>query len=399
MTRESRSAITRAAIALASTAVLSGCPLLSSSKPTPAPAPAGEHTLKSAVQQVAGDLAKQIGTTSGTRQLIIDPLLDRASGQQTGGSMRVESELRPALGDSVKGITILPFDPEGTAKARFVVSGTIATVDAAASRYAVSVALTDRQSGIVIAQSAGRFRETGLDDSPTTFYRDSPSLVKDRSVDGYLKTSETKAGSAADALYVEQIPTGSLLANALTAYNDQKWEEALAAYTAAAGRPDGQQLRTFNGVYLTNIRLNRLPAAEEAFGKIAALGLATNNLAVKLLFRPNSSTEFFSASGSDLATVYPMWIRQIAKAAQSAGSCLNIVGHTSRSGSEAVNDRLSQQRAETVKRMLETESRPLGRNLRASGVGYRENVVGTGADDASDAVDRRVEFRIVPCSG
>lgn len=398
MNRSHRSAVSRAAGLVATTFLLTGCPLLSS-KPTPAPAPAGELTLKTAVQQVAGDLAKQIGTVAGARTLIIDPLLDRASGQQTGGSMRVESELGPALGDSIRGLTILPFDSEGTAKARFVVSGTIATADAAASRYAISVALTDRQSGIVIAQSAARFLETGLDDSPTTFYRDSPSLVKDRSVDGYLKTSETKAGNAADALYVEQIPTGALLANALKAYNDQKWEEALAAYSAAATRPDGQQLRTFNGVYLTNIRLNRLPAAEDAFGKIAALGLATNNLAVKLLFRPGSATEFFSGSGTDLAAVYPMWIRQIAKAAQSAGSCLNIVGHTSRSGSEAVNDRLSQARAETVKRMLETEARPLARNLRASGVGYRENVVGTGADDASDAVDRRVEFRIVPCSG
>lgn len=393
MKRESRSAITRAAIGLTvSGALLSGC----ASSPA-RPAPAGELTLTAAVQQIAGDLAKQIGTVTDTRTLVIDPLLDRASGQQTGGSMRVESELGPALSASMKGLTILPFDADGTAKARFVVSGTIATVEASSSRYAVSVALTDRQSGIVVAQSAGRFRETGLDDSPTTFYRDSPSLVKDRSVDGYLKTSETKAGSAADALYVEQIPTGALLANALKAYNDQKWEEALVAYTAASRRPDGQQLRTFNGVYLTNIRLGRIPAAEDAFGKIAALGLATNNLAVKLLFRPGSSTEFWS--GSDLATVYPMWIRQIAKAAQSAGSCLSIVGHTSRSGSEALNERLSQARAETVKKLLETESQPLAKNLRASGVGYRENVVGTGADDASDAVDRRVEFRIVPCSG
>ena len=30
--------------------------------------------------------------------------------------------------------------------------------------------------------------------------------------------------------------------------------------------------------------------------------------------------------------------------------------------------------------------------------GFRDNIVGTGRDDASDAIDRRVEFSVVPCS-
>ena len=34
---------------------------------------------------------------------------------------------------------------------------------------------------------------------------------------------------------------------------------------------------------------------------------------------------------------------------------------------------------------------------RASGVGWRENLIGTGTDDVTDALDRRVEFRIVSC--
>ena len=92
-----------------------------------------------------------------------------------------------------------------------------------------------------------------------------------------------------------------------------------------------------------------------------------------------------------------MWLRQIAKAVQSSGSCLNITGHTSRSGTEAVNDRLSLARAETVKRLITTEVAALANRLQVSGVGYRENIVGTGADDASDAVDRRVEFKTVDC--
>jgi len=74
-----------------------------------------------------------------------------------------------------------------------------------------------------------------------------------------------------------------------------------------------------------------------------------------------------------------------------------VTGHTSRTGSEAVNERLSLQRATSVKAKLVGEAPPLSKKLRESGMGFRENIVGTGADDASDALDRRVEFKVVGC--
>jgi outer membrane protein OmpA-like peptidoglycan-associated protein len=374
--------------------LLSTMLVVSCAKPTPAPQPAGDLDLTAATKQVAADLAQQIGSGTGARTMVVDPILDKATGQQTGASAKVEAELTPALSTAVRGLTVLPFDADGASKTRFVLTGTVSVVTAP-DRYAMSASLTDRTTGIVVAQSAARFVQTGLDAAPTRFYNDSPSLVRDRSVDGYLKTAETKAGAPADALYVEQLPTAALLSQALTAYNAEKWNEALTAYTAAATRKDGQQLRTFNGIYLSNIRLGRMDAAAEAFGKIAALGLATNNLAVKLLFRPNSATEFWP--GRDLSGVYPMWIRQISKAVQTTNVCLKVTGHTSRSGSEQVNDRLSLSRAETIKGLMTKEVPTLTSKLSTAGVGYRENIIGTGSDDASDAVDRRVEFKVVDC--
>jgi len=349
--------------------------------------------LKGAAGQLAQDLATQLAAGGSNRTLVIDPVLDRATGQQTAISSRIEHELALQLGESLKGVKLVPFNAEGATGARWVLAGTV-SMATPPDGYSVNVSLTDRPTGLVVAQSATRFVEAGLDASPTRFYNDSPSLVRDRSVEGYVRTSETKAGSAADALYVSQIPTAGLLAEALAAYNAEQWEPALRAYTEAATRPDGQLLRTFNGIYLTNVRLGRMDAAAEAFGKIAALGLATNNLSVKLLFKPGS-TEFWP--GRDLGSVYPMWIRQIARAAQSTGTCLNVVGHTSRSGSEAVNDRLSVSRAEAVRRLLIAEAGALASRLQASGVGFRENIIGTGSDDAGDAVDRRVEFKAMEC--
>jgi len=364
--------------------------------PPPPPAkPAGELDLPRAVGVIAADLAAQLGPGAAQpRTLSIDPLLDGRTGQQTRATERVQQSLSDALAGTMKSAHVVPFDVAGAAQAQFLVTGTLNALPEQ-DHYRMSIALSDRQTGIVVGQSAALFREAGMDPAPTRFYTDSPSLVRDRSIEGYLKTAETPKGSAADALYIEQVPTAALLADALAAYNAEKWEDALARYTAAVQRPDGQQLRTFNGIYLCDVQLGRLDAAEEAFGKIAALGLATNNLAVKLLFRPGG-TDFWP--DPKVTSLYPMWLRQIARAAQSAGSCVNVVGHTSHSGSESVNDKLSLARATVVRESLHREAPKLYGKVKVSGVGFRENLVGTGKDDATDALDRRVEFKVVPCA-
>jgi outer membrane protein OmpA-like peptidoglycan-associated protein len=355
--------------------------------------PVGDLDLKGAAERIVREVAEQFGG-AGTRIITIDPMLDRATGQQTGVTRALEAEVGPAIAEHLPAATLVPFNGEGAAQARFVVTGTVAAGDSA-GRYTAHVSVTDRQTGLVVAQSSAPFVQGGLDGSPTRFYSESPVLVRDRSTDGYVRTAETGAGRAADSVYIAQLSTAAVLSQALTAFNAERWEEALTMYRAAAQRPDGQQLRTFNGVYLASIKLRRTRDAEEAFGKIAEIGLATNNLSAKLLFRPGSATEFWP--GPEHSAIYPMWIRQIARAAQASRSCVNIVGHTSRTGTEAVNDRLSVARAETVKRLLEAQARALAPRLRASGVGYRENVVGTGTDDVRDAPDRRVEFKVVDC--
>lgn len=373
-----------------------GCAATPAPAPAPAPAPTPpDAALGVAVQRMAADLASQLGAGAG-RTVVVDPMIDKTTGQQTELSQRVQDAMLPALSTSLKDASILPFDATNEARARFVLTGTV-SLAAPPDGYLINVALTDRPSGLVVAQSAGRFKGAGGSVAPTPFYNDSPSLVRDRSVDGYVRTAETRKGDAADALYVSQLPTAAILADALEAYNAGKWDVALAAYSAAAARPDGQQLRTFNGIYLANVRLGKLAEAETAFGRIAALGLATNNLSVKLLFRPGSATDFWP--GRDLAGMYPMWLRQIARAMQANGACLDVVGHTSKTGTEAVNDRLSRARAETVRRLLVAERAALANRLQATGMGFRETIIGTGSDDAADALDRRVEFKVATCPG
>ena len=45
--------------------------------------------------------------------------------------------------------------------------------------------------------------------------------------------------------------------------------------------------------------------------------------------------------------------------------------------------------------MLERDNRALSSKLSAAGVGSKEALVGLGTDDMRDAIDRRVEFRVV----
>lgn len=361
----------------------------------PAPAtPSPEQDLAHAVQHVTDDLLHQLGPNAfATQTTSIDPMLDGRTGQQTHACERVQAALTKALLATATQLKLVPFGSAGAAAARWVVTGTL-TVLTEPNRFHLSVALSDRQSGLVIAQAVTPFRELDMDLSPTKFYGDSPSLVRDRSVEGYLKTADTPRGQAADPLYIDQLPTSALLADALAAYNAEKWEEALRLYSAAVQRKDGQQLRTFNGIYLANVRMGKMKEAEEAFAKIAALGLATNNLAVKLLFRP-SGTDFWP--DPKVSALYPMWLRQIAHAAQAANGCLNVVGHTSHSGPEQLNDRLSLARATVVRERLEHDAPGMSRKWKVTGVGYRENLIGTGTDDERDALDRRVEFKVIPC--
>ena len=116
---------------------------------------------------------------------------------------------------------------------------------------------------------------------------------------------------------------------------------------------------------------------------------------MKFLFAPGS-VDFWA--DPKISGAYQMWLRQIARGAVAAGSCMTVVGHTSKSGPAAVNDALSLKRAATIKQKLVVEQPVLaGARPRAEGMGFRQNIVGSGTDNSFDVLDRRVEFKIVPC--
>lgn len=328
--------------------------------------------------------------------VLVDPMIDASSGQQTGVTRQLEQLVTDRLRSDYTQFDMLPFQAANLAKAQYLLTGTTSRVlsDKPSNAFNINLAITDLKTGNVIAQSTARSRDQGLDATPTPYYRDSPVLVKDKVVEGYIRTSETPPGKAADLAYFERVATAPMVNDATNAYNNERYQDALTLYSSAASTPAGEQIRVLNGIYLANWKLGKTGEAEDAFGKVVALGIVNHSLGVKFLFNPGT-TDFWS--DPKVSGPYGFWLRQIARQAAAARACMNVVGHTSRTGSEAVNDRLSQQRATYIKQRLETESSELAGRIKANGMGFHQNIVGTGTDDARDALDRRVEFKVAGC--
>lgn len=84
--------------------------------------------------------------------------------------------------------------------------------------------------------------------------------------------------------------------------------------------------------------------------------------------------------------------------ATTTGGCIEVAGHTGRAGSEALNERVSLQRAEYVRQRLIEQRKDLASHLSARGYGSKDPLVATGREDVSDALDRRIELKPVSCT-
>lgn len=327
--------------------------------------------------------------------VLLDRAVDGVTGQETGATREIDRRTLQRLSASLPDHAVSAVDPQNAGKGQFLVTSTLSPVGNASGRnFVIKMALTDLRSGIVIANAAARVRANGVDETPTLFFRESPAVSRDRTTDGQIRTAGTSAGAQADALYVSHLPVAALITEGEKRYEQGECKGAVTYFEEAAARPEGQQLKVFNGLYLCQMQLERPQAAEATFARIVALGLATNNLSVKFLFSPGT-VDFIA--DPKISTAYTMWLRQIAREAVAARACMSVVGHSSRTGSEQVNARLSQQRALTVQRRLEAVAPELTGRMQSLGMGFRENLVGSGTDDLRDALDRRVEFKVRPC--
>lgn len=375
--------------------------------PPPAAAPPPVQPYDKAVLSAATALFNNAklppeGTPAQPRYaVVIDPLIDGMTGAQSVATQSLGVRLTTMMREQYPRFEVKEFSAANVAKSPLVLIGTFTGVNAerktagAREAYRICLALADLRSGKLVSKGLAFALPDGVDPTPLAFFRDAPAWSDDPATDGYIKSCQgTKAGDPINPLYLDRIVAAALVAEAIDAYGAGRYQEALDLYNGALATPAGNQFRVLNGIYLANWKLGRQPQAEAAFAKIVDYGLDHQRLAVKFLFRPGS-TAF--VQDPKLSGPYPVWLKTIATQTSGGSKCLEVTGHTSPTGPEPLNERLSLLRAEYVKSRLEGTSPALGKRLIANGVGSRQTMVGNGRDDASDALDRRVEFKVIGC--
>jgi outer membrane protein OmpA-like peptidoglycan-associated protein len=366
-----------------------------------APAPIRfDDAIARAGAQLFADARAQLGPEA--RAVVIDPLVDANTGGQTVSTARMGTQLDSLLKTRQPNWAVAPLTRQALAAQPLLLIGTLTpvtverSVDTPPDAFRIWLTLIDLRTGRIVAKNIDRATVGSVNPEPLKYFADSPTWHKDKTVLGYINSCQitTKIGDPADPDYLARLPAAAVVNEAMLAYGAGRLPEAQRLYREAQPLAEPGDLRVLNGLYLTSWQLGQRDAARQAFAMLVASGLELKRLPLKLLFQPGR-TAFLSAG--DLQQQYTLWLASLAEQTGKAAACVRIVGHTSRTGSSSGNERLSRQRAEAVQQLLERSNRALATRLTATGVGSREALVGLGTDDIRDALDRRVEFRVVDC--
>ncbi len=385
----------------ATLAVLLNCALVAEALaqapalPPPSPYPV-------AFQKAVGDVLSNAKIPSGAKaDLLIDPLIDGNTGAQSTTTRSMERQIRDLIAAKFADkYDVKPFTAEYVSKAPLLLIGTFTPIHATANAdgprdaYRLCFAIVDLKAKNILSKGFARATTDGIRAVPTPAFADSPFWQLDAAVRGYIKTCQgPKAGDPINPDYVDKVEVASIISEAIVAYDKRDYAGALALYQQARSLPGGDQLRVHNGLYLANWKLNRQAEAKQALSDLVEYGLKGDRLGVLMLFVVNT-TDFVPGM---ISQSYPLWLSTIAERALANNACLELVGHSSRTGPESWNGSLSAARADAIKDRISKLAPALVTNLKSDGKGWHENIIGTGRDDATDAIDRRVEFKVVKC--
>lgn len=382
------------------TAILGILLLISCASPPPQPAALTPTQFYVAIPILASQLLNQLQAKSGMfdskKIVVIDPFVYADSGEVTKASRDIEQGIIKEAEKNFANLTVSRMDQENVNTADYVMLGVILFEPLKGESggqgrkfYHITSSIVERKTGTVAAKSEVWISDTNLDSSSVV--ADAPVIPTDpKKLEELLKWTKLPVDAQIPPGFSESLDTKAILAQAETALENGNYKDALFLFGKASQRPEGQILKTYVGLYSANLKLKDLNSAGEAFGKLVMVGVRDKNLSVKFLFSVKT-TEFIDQP--EKRQEYSMWLQQIGQYFNSNQECLHIIGHSSKTGEQDYNKKLSLARAEKIRQLLK-----IGSRAKAVGKGYEECVNCLGSDDNKDAVDRRVVFKVVNCS-
>ena len=372
----------------------------------PAEAPVGTapEALDSVVQRAGDRLFSDALRVLGDerRDLVIDPFIDANTGQQTLSSVAAGGKLAALVAERFRHWTVRPYERKALASGPLLLIGTLTPValsdsgNGAPDAYRLWLTLVDLRSGNIVAKRLDRAAQASGNAEPLPFFGDSPTWHLDRTTQAYVNSCQVQArvGERVDPLYLWRLPAAALVHEAISAYHDKKFSQARRLFVQASDIADPDDLRVLNGRYLTSWRLGARDDAAQELKRLVANGLTRKSLPLKVMFQPGGT---IMLPGADLREQYRQWIREVARQANATRQCLRVIGHASRSSAAPPSVELSQRRAATVRWLLAQAAPTSSSRFTAQGAGWRDNLIGLGGDDQTDALDRRIEIRVVDC--
>lgn len=360
-------------------------------------------SFESAVRIAAGKIFKDGQLKQGPLVYVRKPLfvIDQIVNSDTGEATvtcRKAAELAIAESrENFPNIIVEQMNSDNVTRATYIIVGVLSQELNTIANTKIPhlfFSLLDAKSGQIVSSVDIWIANRGLSFEPTPVYKDSPMYIRDNRVAALIATAKAQAGALADTEYFDTLETSALLDEAGSFYDKGNFSKSLALFARAVERTDGKVMRTFAGLYQNFIKMGKVEEAKVAFFQLLYLGIADKNLSIKFLFKVDS-TEFYG-SPEDLIE-YAIWVEEIAEVLKENGSCVEVIGHASKSGSFEYNNQLSLRRASAVQKSLSREYPAIRKMTKSSGRGFTENIIGTGTNDFRDAIDRRVEFKIIDC--
>jgi outer membrane protein OmpA-like peptidoglycan-associated protein len=322
-------------------------------------------------------------------QILLVPMFDANSKE----NLNLTSHLQSQLQKQTRAVNLAIISQKLLPQAHYIIHSALGVTKGSEGQiYDLNVWMRDAKTGRLLAASQSKVLSTGLPYALTAESKDSPVYTAPLNANsqGFDLKAEMQRTN-----YPARLQVDAILSDAAQAYGSAQYARALKLYETAATMKEGLNLRSLAGRYLSLLRMNRPAEARVVFSQLLKYGFSTSNtLTFKILFAVDS-TQF--AGGKFLSDQYTVWAEEIATYVQNNQRCILVAGHSSHSGSEAYNLKLSTERASLIRQTMASKRPAAGPRTSAEGKGFHENIVGSGTDDARDAVDRRVEFRQQAC--